>query len=196
MEKLIKEYESYRKQILAFSYVMNIVSWDSSTCAPKGCFQDRSEYLSIISEEQYKLLQSPRYKEVVNKLYDSRHLLNEQLSHEIEVQKMENDKLSKIPLPELLEYEKITSISQDIWVKAKNNNDFESFKPYLKKIFEFKKKYCQYLEEDNLKGYDVLLNDFEKGYTTKEYDQLFDLLKEKLVPFVHKVLSKKQIAKY
>lgn len=55
------------------------------------------------------------------------------------------------------------------------------------------KKYIQYLETDTLKGYDVLLNDYEKGFTKKEYDEFFDLLKKELVPFVKKITSLKPL---
>ena len=58
-------------------------------------------------------------------------------------------------------------------------------------IDQFNNK-AKYLETEKLKGYDVLLNMFEKGYTQVEYDEFFSKLKEKLVPFVKKVCSLKK----
>ena len=46
------------------------------------------------------------------------------------------------------------------------------------------RKYAKYIETEELKGYDVLLNEYEPGFTTKEYDEFFELLKTNLVPFI------------
>ena len=47
----------------------------------------------------------------------------------------------------------------------------------------------KYLETDTLKGYDVLLDMYEPGMKTTDYDQFFDTLREKLVPLRNRLLK-------
>ena len=47
----------------------------------------------------------------------------------------------------------------------------------------------KYLETDTLKGYDVLLDQYEEGASMALYDEFFKVLKEDLVPFVLKIAS-------
>jgi carboxypeptidase Taq len=47
----------------------------------------------------------------------------------------EKDKLSKIPKDEYVEYNKILSQAQNIWVEARETNNFEIFAPFLEKIY-------------------------------------------------------------
>ena len=53
------------------------------------------------------------------------------------------------------------------------------------------KKYIKHLETENLKGYNVLLDEYEPGMTIEKYDEFFNLLKKELVPFVKKVTNTK-----
>ena len=87
------------------------------------------------------------------------------------------------------EYGKLINDSQVIWEDAKENDDFDSFKPNLKKIIEFNKKFALYYDASS-NPYDTLLQDYEEGMTTKEYDYFFNTLKKDLVPFVRDILKK------
>ena len=103
------------------------------------------------------------------------------------------EKELKIPANELVEYQILVSKSHQIWCEAKLSNDFNKFYPILSQIIDWQKKYIKYLESDKLTGYNVLLDDYEKGFTKEEYDKFFGLLKEKLVPFVKKISEVKQV---
>lgn len=191
MNEIIEKYKKIRAKIKAFEYAMWIIGWDSATEAPKGCFEERAKQTGVLSEELYKLQTSDEYIEIIDKLYENRASLDSILKHEIEVVKKSVDRTRKIPMNEYIEYEMLLSQSQNIWAEAKNNNNFELFRPYLEKIVTFIKKYVKYLETDELKGYDIMLDLFETGFTTKEYDEFFGLLKKELVPFVKEITNKK-----
>ena len=63
-------------------------------------------------------------------------------------------------------------------------------KPFLKEIIDYKKKYICW-QQGKLKGYDILLDEYEKGANTKMYDEFFDLIKQKLIPLIKQVNNKK-----
>ncbi len=190
MEKNLNIYKQYRKRLKAYYYMMSVVGWDSETVAPIGCFEERGKQMGVIAEEVYKIQTDKDFIEAINFLYDHRDELDDALRHEIVNQKKELDKTLKIPMQEIIDSQILFSSSSNIWAQAKKDNDFKKFEDTLEKIVQFKRRYIKYLETDELKGYNVLLDEFEEGMSIKEYDQFFNLLREKLVPFVKKVLEK------
>lgn len=188
---LKEKYQEIVRKINAYKFVCYLISWDSQTEAPDGCFEERAKQMKVLSEENYKLLTSEETTKVVDELYEKRDQLDDVLKHEIIVFKDSNDKTKKVPMNEYSELTSLLSTTENIWAKAKEKNDFAMFAPYLKKIVNHLKNIVKYIETDDLKGYNILLNEYEHGMTTKEYDKFFDLLKKDLVPFVKKVTSKK-----
>ena len=188
----IKQYEDIRTKIQSYSYLLNIVYWDSATVAPMESYIERGNHVGLISEELYKMRTSKEFTDLVDYLYDHKEELDIDFAHEIEIVKEDIDQTKKIPMNEIIEYEKTLNVSQVKWEEAKHTNDFSIFMPYLEKIVEYKRKEIKYLETETLKGYDVLLNMYERGYTQKEYNEFFNTLKEELVPFVKEICAIKK----
>jgi carboxypeptidase Taq len=191
MTKTLKQYQELRDKINAYRYALSVISWDSETEAPAGCFEHRARQIGVLSAELYKFQTARETALIVNRLYKNRNELDPVLKHEIEQFKRSLTKIRKIPMTEFVEYRKLIAVSTKIWEKAKNAADFSLFQPTLEKIVAFRKKFIKYLETKKLKGYDVLLDDFEKGYKTKDYDAFFSVLKAELVPFIKKITARK-----
>jgi carboxypeptidase Taq len=189
MEKLIAQYENIRRRMKAYAFANNLANWDSTTEAPKGCFENRSLQMGVLSEESYKLQTGPETVSVIEALFARREELDPILKHEIAERKEALDKIKKVPMNEFVDFMTLLGSSEHVWAQAKNASDWNQFLPLFEKIFAFQKKYVKYVETKDLKGYDVLLDEFEKGYTAKEYDKFFNVLKTDLVPFVKKVLA-------
>ncbi len=192
MEELINQYLNIRKKIKAMDFVNYLIEWDSSTEAPTKCFDLRSTQVGVLSEISYDILMNDTTKTVVKALYEQKDLLPLELKREITHIYKTIKKKELIPAKELNEYEIILSKAQAVWTKAKLENDYNSFKPYLEKIINFNRNYTKYLETETLKGYDILLDEYEEGSNTKFYDQFFTLLKQEIVPLI-KVINTKQL---
>ncbi len=185
---MMKEFREHLKKQKAFAYVLNVVGWDSATEAPREAFARRAELTGIIGGELFKLNTSKEYQEVVYGLFERLEELDDISKREIKKAKKELDKAIKIPENEFVEYQKLISLSQRLWEDAKQNDDFEMFRPNLEKIIDFNKKFVSYYEIDD-HPYNVLLDDYEEGMSMVEYDAFFNTLKRDLVPFVKEVLS-------
>ena len=190
-EEYKNKYLETRKILDAYKMAFIIVGWDSETVAPEGCFEDRGDALSVLSGEEYKVSTNPEYVEAINYLASNLDLIDDEvLKHEIVNVKKSVDKQLKLPIELVMEASKLFSTSNALWVKAKLNNDFEGWVPTLEKIYDYERRYIDYLKTDKLQGYDILLDEYEPGMTQVEYDKFFNVLKEKLVPFVKKVIAK------
>ncbi len=190
MEKLLEQYKETRKKLAALNYAFFLIGWDSETEAPKGCFEHRSEMIGVLSEEEFKTSTSPEYIKVVNELFAHSDQLDDLMQREIKKVKKDLDKQLKVPMNEYVEFSMLLAKSQNVWAEAKVTNDFSKFAPYLEKIIVFQKKMMKYYETPEVKGFDVILDNFEEGATEAFYDNFFDTLKRDLVPFVKQVTSR------
>lgn len=185
---LMKEFKDHLLKQKAYGYALNVVGWDSATEAPRQAFQRRADMLGVLSGELFKLGVSEEYQKVVNGLFERIDELNDLDKRQVQEAKKGLDKILKIPQEDYVEYSKLVNLSQRLWEDAKENDDFEMFRPNLEKIVEFKKKFASYVAPEK-HPYNVLLDDFEEGMTMKEYDAFFDTLRKDLVPFVQEVLN-------
>ncbi|RJX25269.1 MAG: carboxypeptidase M32 [Acholeplasma sp.] len=192
MENYLKTYVEYRKKIKAYGYFVWLMSWDQETEAPDASVEYRTKQYQVLAEEFYKIESAPEYLEAVDYLFAHLDEIDDKdLKVEIKQAEKALRMVKKVPKDELLEYQVLTSQASHVWSKAKNENNFSMYQPTLEKIFVFNRKLVKYLETDELKGYDILLDMFEEGFTQKEYNLFFNTLKEKLVPFVKEVTAKK-----
>lgn len=192
IEKQIKIYKDFRKKILSYQYALYVIGFDSETLLTGGSFEGRSGHVGILSQELYDLSVNKEYVESIYYLSDNEKELDKDLAFEVKRERREIDKLKKVPSKEYVDYQILLSKSQNVWGMAKNKNDFSLVEECLTEIVAYNRKYVKWQETDNLKGYDVLLDEYEKDYTTKEYDVFFGLLKEKLVPFINEVTKIKK----
>ncbi len=190
LSKVINTYIDYRTKMQALEYASYVISWDSETEAPVGCLEERSKQIGVLSEMSYKLERSEEYINCVKTLYENIDSLEDVLK--VEIKKVYKDLLNslKVPMEELVEYSILISKAQNIWAEAKVSNDYKKFESTLSDIIKFNKRYVKYLETEELKGYNVLLDIYEEGMTKEKYDKFFKLLKEEIVPIVHKINNK------
>jgi carboxypeptidase Taq len=187
MKQHLKVYLETRKRLKAYSYLMWLMSWDAETEAPKGSIEYRAKQTEVMSNEIYAIEADPKYMEAIEYLYAHLNELDQDLATEMKHQKKSLRWIQKVPKEDYIQYQVLMSKSSHIWAEARANNDFKAFAPTLKEIVAYNRKFIQYLEDDALKGYDVLLDMYEEGFTQKEYDHFFNTLKTHLVDFVKEV---------
>ena len=190
MQKELEYYLEQRKKILAMRYVNFVIDWDTQTDAAENSILANSEQAAVISEMTYRLTTEPEYERAVGVLYQHRDELDDVLRHEIEVVHKDIADTKKIPIEEYMAYSELMAKAYPVYVRAKNENNFELFRPYLEKIVDFCRKQTVWLATDTVQGYDVLLDMYEPHYNQVKYDKFFNVLREKLVPFVREKTAK------
>ncbi|WP_067140934.1 carboxypeptidase M32 [Oceanivirga salmonicida] len=187
-DKLKKLYDTIKKDS-AYNHAMTLLSWDLETAAAKKSVEGISNTMETLSELQYKNLVNDEFKEL---LYSIDEEKISELDRKVVKKLKKNvfEKMSKIPVDEYSKYKALVSKSQSAWEEAKNKNDYNIFKPYLKELIEYNKKFIKYRGYEH-HPYNVLIDDFEEGMTVEKADKFFNLLKKDLVPFALKILNTK-----
>ena len=177
----------------ALNSALVLMEWDDATEAPEEASEMNAKAVEILSTEYYKTIINDEVKSILKELSSVSGLTSKESSILKELKKQYED-MEPIPQDEYQNYQGLIARASSIWAKAKNNNDFEAFAPTLKEIIECQKKFIDYrlkASGKNIKPYDLLLNDFEEGFTTKELDIFFENLKSEIVPLLKMVVEKK-----
>jgi len=181
-----------QKTQAAYNHAMGVLYLDATTAAPADTWEGRGKTMEILSQVTYDLIASPENNDLLSFLECNRDQLDVQTAREVEVLRKAYDQIYKIPAKEYVEYSVLMNDAQNVWHKAKLENDFPSFAPYLEKIVEFNRKFAKYYNEE-LAPYDALLNEYEEGMNMKTLDAFFLQLRQAIVPLLAKVQSAEQI---
>jgi carboxypeptidase Taq len=99
-------------------------------------------------------------------------------------------KLSCIPPKEYREFSELCATAQTVYCRAKQNAKFEDFAPTLEKLVDYTKRFTSYRAKKNDNLYDLLLDEYEEGFTTEVLDNFFTKLRDAIVPLIKKVVAK------
>ena len=191
-ERLIE----YLKEVAKLNYLVTVLRWEMDTQAPKKSFDYLIDVSTKYELESFNMITSPEYIKLIEDLINSDEFNNISVEEQIYINDLKDDyyKFKKVPSDFYEEFCKLKNNSLNTWVDAKENNDYESFKPYLKQVIEYTKKYYRYIYPDAENLYDCMLNDYEKGIKSEFIDKLFEELKVELIPIV-KQLKEKEVKK-
>ena len=185
MSKAYEQLQPYLERAQAFQTAKVLFEWDNETLAPKKAGQNTSKVVGTLSSEYFSVITDPQVKKLVKECREEdlgqvEAAIVRELAEEME-------KLERVPANEYREFSQLASEGTRIWADARRNKDFESFAPTLKKLVEYTKKFASYRAKEGQKLYDVLLEDYEKGFDMETLDRFFGTLRQQLVPFLKKV---------
>ena len=192
VEQAVAALKKLEQTQAAYDHALGVLYLDATTVAPGDTWEGRGKTMEIMSQITYDLLANPENGEMLFFLEENLDSLDAQTKREVEVVRKNYDQLHRIPAQEYVEYSVLMNDAQNIWQKAKNEDDFAAFAPYLEKIVEYNRKFAGYYNAD-MAPYDALLNEYEEGLNTATLDAFFAQLRETIVPLLAKVKQVEQI---
>ena len=186
IEQAVAELKNLQQTQAAYHHAMGVLYLDATTAAPSDTWEGRGKTMEILSKVVYDLTAKPENKELFDFLLENRNQLDAQTLRETEVMKKSFDQMFKIPAEEYVAYSVLMNDAQAVWHKAKNDDNFTSFAPYLEKIVNFNKKFAGYYDASKA-PYDALLNEYEEGIDMVTLDAFFAQLRSVIVPLIGKV---------
>ena len=191
-EEALEKMELLQKKLYAYNAASSSLYLDSVTVAPKDTAEGRGVALGILASESQKLMTNPEVKEILEVLSLKAEELDYVERRQVEELQRSFDRLTRIPADEYMEYAILTNEASDVWHRAKEENNFELFRPVLEKLVTFNRKFAGYYDSSK-KPYDALLNEYERGTDMEYLDHFFATIKEKLVPLIHDIGKVPQI---
>lgn len=186
LKQALSALDTLQRKMAAFEHASGLIYYDGATTAPAGTAANRGESMAILSQVSYELCTCKETEELLDTLWEMKAELEPAQERMVFLLRKSLVELRKIPVEEYVDYQRLVNEAEDVWHRAKNDNDFDSFEPYIDKIVAAKKKFAGYVKPE-MDAYAFCLDQYEEGLTREACDGFFTALREKLVPLIKKV---------
>ena len=192
VDQAVAALKELQQTLSAYNHAIGVLYLDATTVAPSDTWDGRGKTMEILSKVTYELTTADKNKELFDFLSANAEQLDAQTLREVEVLKKAYDQTHKIPAEEYVAYSVLLNDAQNIWQKAKTEDDFACFAPYLEKIVDYNRKFAGYYDPEK-PPYNALLNEYEEGIDMDTLDAFFAQLRGVIVPLLAKVQQAKPI---
>ncbi|MEJ6950000.1 carboxypeptidase M32 [Halanaerobiaceae bacterium ANBcell28] len=181
----LKSFKNFVSKIEHYNSALSLLNWDLMTDIPEKGIAARSSLIGLLSSESFQMSTSSEMEEYIKYFSEEENekQLDEIMKAVLKESKKNFKRYKKIPTDKYREYVELTSNAQSIWEKAKHQNDFELFQPYLEKIIDYNLQFIEYWGYEGNK-YNALLNYYEPGMTVEKLDPIFKELKNSIIPLL------------
>lgn len=192
MSEVFEKLQPYLEKSRALQTALTLLNFDNSTAAPKEAVNFTAQSIGILSVENYNTLINAEVKGLLDILSTEEEQAKLSFNEKAIVKELKKnyEDLELIPPEEYQAYQMVLAKAAPVWEEAKDTNNYELFAPVLEEIIAYSKKFAGYKQKEGQKLYDVLLDQYEEGFTMEILDDFFGKLREALVPIVHEVRKK------
>ncbi len=165
---------------------VNLLEWDQEVNMPPKGAEARGFQLATLSAVAHRAFTDPE----VGVLLDaaSRDGLSSDDRALVSEARYDYDRAAKLPAEFVEQFAKLRSEAYEVWVKARNDQNFALFEPHLAKIVDMSRKKADYLGFEE-SPYDALLEDYERGMTASKLDAIFGPLVEAQSALIRRILD-------
>jgi carboxypeptidase Taq len=193
MSEKIERLNALAAEIFDLNGISALLGWDQHVNMPPGGVEDRSNQTALIGGYLHDRITSNELGQLISDLEKEIGDLNadNDAARNVRKAKWHFEQNSRIPKKTMIEFLMVTTQANEIWVKARQTNDYASFQPILQRIVELRQEVAEYFKPyDHV--YDPLLDMFEPGMKTAEVKQIFNALRPKQVELIKAISQSKQ----
>lgn len=199
MRKELEKLISIDREINLLNHIGALLGWDQETYMPPKAITERSEQLALVESLVHERFTRPEIAELLAALgsteknprgQEDLSALERAFLREF---REEYDRRTKLSARLVAEIARATSLAQQVWIQARQDNDFDAFAPHLGTIVSLMREKAECLSE-GCTYYDSLLNLFEPGITEASLRRIFDTLKTELVELLAAIRPRPAVA--
>ena len=176
------------KQIGYLGSTVAVLHWDQRTQIPPKGHPHRVAQLTFLAGMLHKMKTDPVAGELLGRVEDS-DLIADSLSVEavnVREWRRSYDMATKIPERLAVELAHASAEGHAVWEQTRPGSDWNTFKPYLKRIVSLKREEAEALGYDQ-EPYDALLDQYERAETTRNLQPIFERLRIALVELMERL---------
>jgi carboxypeptidase Taq len=174
-----------------------LLHWDQRTQTPPAGQAHRAQQLAALAKQLHARQTDPRIGDCLAAVEGSQAGAEGGVTSDPESAEAANvrewrrayNRTVRIPEALAVELARTASEGQTAWELARPLNDWNGFKPYLKRIVELKREEADCLGFQH-EPYDALLDDFEPGETAADLKPVFDALLPRTVALLDRIRDK------
>lgn len=173
--------EERTKQLSYLNDASGTLVWDQRVMMPEGGAPARGKQLSALSSVSHDLLTEDDVSAWLDELADDDLDEDEQVL--LREMRRQHDRAVSVPSDLVGELTETQSDAQQLWQDAKADADFSQFAPILEDLRDLHLERTEHIapEQD---PYEVMFEDGEPYLPLERVEEIFDTLREELVPLI------------
>ena len=182
------------KELAELTGISSLLSWDQEIYLPSKGGEFRAQQLALINGLMHEKATDPSLISAI----DNSILQNETSDIQklnLVISKKDIERKNKLNRNHIEESTLLISKSFEAWELARKQNDFDTFKPFLKQIIALKRREADLITFEN-HPYDALLDEFEPGMKVETLDKLFGKLRIGIQSILNKIPQKNIISSF
>jgi carboxypeptidase Taq len=162
-----------------------VLEWDLETMMPPAGAGVRAEQLGTLAGIAHERFTAEELGELLEELraYESDLDYESDEASIIRVARRDYERARRVPTELRAEMVRAGAHGHHEWLRAREANDYEVFRPALERNVELKRRYIECLD-GSADPYDALVGDYEPGLTTADIAAVFERLSDGLTPLV------------
>jgi len=171
--------------------VDSLIGWDQQCYMPTGGASGRAEQMALLSRLKHEWLTAPETERLLTAAERESVDLSPHSDDAayLRVARRDFELATKVPTELVSEIASTSALAHEEWVKARANNDFAHFAPWLEKNVDLARRLADYLGHGG-ERYDALVDQYEQGATADSVRKVFETLKPELVSLVRAITER------
>ena len=168
-------------QITDLRTAARVLEWDQLVMMPRGGATTRGDHLATVGRLAHELFVRDEVGELIEAAASELDGASPDSDEAclVDVARRDWEKARRVPADLQAEMTKLASEAVEVWATARANDDYATFRPWLDRTLELKRRYAACFPPTD-DPYDPLLDDFERGMQTDEVRRVFDRLEPAL----------------
>lgn len=176
-------------EITDLSMLGHLAAWDQRTIMPPAGAAGRAEQMATLSRLLHERATGAEVGEWLDALA-SADGLDALDADVVRLARRDYDRHRKVPVELAAELAQAGAEGQDVWERARADDDFAAFVPALKRNVELARAYAACFEDEFARPYDALLADYDYGLTYDRITEVFAELTRELPPLVEELAAR------
>ncbi|AWN23931.1 carboxypeptidase [Deinococcus irradiatisoli] len=164
-----------------------LMSWDQETQMPPDAARVRGLQMAGLAGLSHQLFTADETRALLEAA-EREDAPGEVEADLLRVVRRDFDKATRLPTAFVEEMSRARNEAHHAWIKARTDNDFAHFAPYLQRVLDLTRQYAElsgYAEHP----YDALLDDYEPGMKTAQVRRIFADLRERTLPLLRAIVA-------
>ncbi len=182
LQETYKNLTDYVKEITYLESASALLDWDQQTHLPKSGSDYRSAQLAYFAGEIHRRRTSAELLDWMNEIIHSPEFdqAPQEIKTNVSVLKREHEKSSKVPDDLVQALAHAAAQGHQHWLDARDKNSFDLLAPPLEHLFKLKREQSEAIGYTD-SPYDVHIDDYEPGCTTRFIKEQLGVIKKDLV---------------
>ena len=174
------------KRVHTLSTVGGLLGWDEQVNLPSASNDQRADQMAIMAELQHEAETDAAIGDALEELERIAPGLTADQAVVVREARKDYDRHCRTPVEFVAEKARHSSAAYHAWAKAREENDFAGYAPFLERHLDLAKQEATYQGWGD-RPYDYAIDLHDPGFTAEIIEPLFNELKTGLAPLVRSV---------